>query len=143
MVLCEPRRIFLFQSTPSVKRVTLILRVRSTLKIISIHTLCEEGDGKRFLRRYKLMLISIHTLCEEGDSNKHTGKTDNNRFQSTPSVKRVTLSTRTLKFSNLISIHTLCEEGDRILAKYRVFLPRFQSTPSVKRVTLMLSGSQC
>ena len=56
---------------------------------ISIHTLCEEGDGKTYsvIEHY---LISIHTLCEEGDvlflviiHKKHI-------FQSTPSVKRVT-----------------------------------------------------
>ena len=81
---------FLFQSTPSVKRVTLINVISDkTQLIISIHTLCEEGDfyifivgkidnyfnphplwrGWQLTRKLVngLIAISIHTLCEEGD----------------------------------------------------------------------------
>ena len=80
-----------FQSTPSVKRVTLIVLTVKELKNISIHTLCEEGDTNSWRGGNVGDYISIHTLCEEGDSidNKFTYK---------------------LK----ISIHTLCEEGDDI-----------------------------
>ena len=34
----------LFQSTPSVKRVTIGIKIIQEIEIISIHTLCEEGD---------------------------------------------------------------------------------------------------
>ena len=56
--------------------------------------------------------ISIHTLCEEGDGqiNKFSGSYS--RFQSTPSVKRATLFIFIFFLSIGISIHTLCEEGD-------------------------------
>ena len=90
-----PRQFFLmnfylvFQSTPSVKRVTLKLNSSQKIFFISIHTLCEEGDislletisdivnfnphplwrGWRgdFPADVKNGVISIHTLCEEGD----------------------------------------------------------------------------
>ena len=103
----------IFQSTPSVKRVTWgkTPKVYSVYKI-SIHTLCEEGDGAGIALKvvsahfnphplwrgwqYPLLIlddlasISIHTLCEEGD--QHHVRPPHARFifQSTPSVKRVT-----------------------------------------------------
>ena len=57
------------------------------------------------------------------------------KFQSTPSVKRVTNTSLCGYVSDFISIHTLCEEGD---GKYPIIPDYpfiFQSTPSVKRVT--------
>ena len=35
--------------------------------VISIHTLCEEGDALNTVESYTGADISIHTLCEEGD----------------------------------------------------------------------------
>ena len=35
--------------------------------LISIHTLCEEGDYNPIHNYDRDELISIHTLCEEGD----------------------------------------------------------------------------
>ena len=101
---------------------------------ISIHTLCEEGD--RISKFTPLIpMISIHTLCEEGDGHYHYILLYSSVFQSTPSVKRATLTIQFIKKSQKISIHTLCEEGD-YLPKYQVCeAPEFQSTPSVKRAT--------
>ena len=60
----------LFQSTPSVKRVTTCWRGGNVCDYISIHTLCEEGDILNILLK-KDEIISIHTLCEEGDMSRH------------------------------------------------------------------------
>ena len=56
-----------FQSTPSVKRATLLWFFVFDDDDISIHTLCEEGDDGEFPADVKKGVISIHTLCEEGD----------------------------------------------------------------------------
>ena len=97
------------------KRVTLITKWKTEVSNISIHTLCEEGDIKMKKTLVFNGYISIHTLCEEGD----TGTPERGGvciiFQSTPSVKRVTL----LRAADLLT-------------------GKFQSTPSVKRVTLLI-----
>ena len=84
-----------FQSTPSVKRVTD--KVGETLynNVISIHTLCEEGDNRNRNTTQQILTISIHTLCEEGDGIKWVKHYTTMLFQSTPSVKRVTLKPNT------------------------------------------------
>ena len=129
--------VFRFQSTPSVKRATQFGVQLPFGGIISIHTLCEEGDGYyifcfafcfyfnphplwRGRRQFGVQLpfggiISIHTLCEEGD--RHHA--DHHSY-------------------NHISIHTLCEEGDFLLIFLIILFVRFQSTPSVKRATYHL-----
>ena len=56
--------------------------------------------------------ISIHTLCEEGDKLVSISWILASKFQSTPSVKRVTKDNNYTICGTLISIHTLCEEGD-------------------------------
>ena len=103
-------------------------------KIISIHTLREEGDpaprptmAKSVLflstpsaRRATVWLaayrskkpISIHTLREEGDCPRRD-EAGEEGFLSTPSARRATLRARTRARDQLISIHTLREEGDR------------------------------
>ena len=57
----------LFQSTPSVKRVTTQQILEMYNQWISIHTLCEEGDHTHDNTPQEFFDISIHTLCEEGD----------------------------------------------------------------------------
>ena len=42
--------------------------------MISIHTLCEEGDDDEKMLTIEYNGISIHTLCEEGDINKHISR---------------------------------------------------------------------
>ena len=71
------------------KRATNPLHNYDKEELISIHTLCEEGDLVKKIAEIS-RIISIHTLCEEGD-----------------------LCGYATDFENVvISIHTLCEEGD-------------------------------
>ena len=101
-----------FLSTPSARRATFIIYLRSVLRWISIHALREEGDylsssrallptnfyprpprgGRPFFMMVILALpgISIHALREEGDV-KRSGKIDGAiLFLSTPSARRAT-----------------------------------------------------
>ena len=56
-----------FLSTPSARRATLLkCRTAGCQRVISIHALCEEGDGQH-IAQAELRDISIHALCEEGD----------------------------------------------------------------------------
>ena len=70
------------------KRATIIIDECENISLISIHTLCEEGDKITEISRIET-IISIHTLCEEGDG-QNVSETVHDK----------------------ISIHTLCEEGD-------------------------------
>ena len=83
--------LFLFQSTPSVKRATYCV-------------LCECYN----------ICISIHALCEEGDTLTYYSTLIYLQFQSTPSVKRATMGIVELLKLRGISIHALCEEGDSV-----------------------------
>ena len=118
------------------KRATIIIFRKKNFLLISIHTLCEEGDnfrdvqsvGKLYFNPHPLWRgwprhtdsvrrqgsISIHTLCEEGDLS----------------------AIDFWLLSAFISIHTLCEEGDFVLMTVSWVWGLFQSTPSVKRVTM-------
>ena len=122
-----------FQSTPSVKRVTFISRKSIGDFYISIHTLCEEGDRRAYLKE-RGFTISIHTLCEEGDETLIVWFARKLLFQSTPSVKRVTFGDYVYYCYYSISIHTLCEEGDSIVGA------RSASTPPISIHTLCEEG---
>ena len=81
---------WIFLSTPSARRATVLgdgvaLRVQ-----ISIHALREEGDRVKEVRHIPQTVISIHALREEGDMNTR----------------------RMLTGCGWISIHALREEGD-------------------------------
>ena len=123
-----------FQSTPSVWRVTFRRAYLIRLIWISIHTLRVEGDSvnsvfynRHFISIHTLRVegdwclliviliviyISIHTLRVEGDKSLHSPQKSRAKFQSTPSVWRVTVC-----FVAIFSVM------------------KFQSTPSVWRVT--------
>ena len=60
-------QLFIFQSTPSTRRVTSHLLMQGSTGAISIHTLHTEGDDLEGAT-FELNLISIHTLHTEGDS---------------------------------------------------------------------------
>ena len=100
-----------FQSTPSVKRETMLAKFSLNCHLISIHSLCEEGDVLS-VSLWIARCISIHSLCEEGDYWRL-------------SCQR----------STLYSIHSLCEEGDIDGIEIKEREQTFQSTPSVKRET--------
>ena len=57
---------FLFQSTPSLQRETLIDLILTDVEIISIHSLFTEGDLIIFINSTSIK-ISIHSLFTEGD----------------------------------------------------------------------------
>ena len=59
-----------FLSTPSARRATLRRALVAGADAISIHALCEEGDGILHDGGHDRQ-ISIHALCEEGDSTQH------------------------------------------------------------------------
>ena len=128
----------IFQSTPSVKRVTALSLYFVVFFCISIHTLCEEGDAIERLKAFEPEAISIHTLCEEGDYNKEDVELD------IPIISIHTLCeegdvTKIIRLCfRFISIHTLCEEGDKQLCFDLSEGGSFQSTPSVKRVTIFI-----
>ena len=102
----------IFQSTPSMRRVTTKPSACLITRGISIHTLHAEGDLPRRICRILYKAISIHTLHAEGDCNVidwfnisqyfnphppcggwHATKISlksRYKFQSTPSMRRVT-----------------------------------------------------
>ena len=57
----------IFLSTPSARRVTVVLVEHHVVPDISIHALREEGDLAPATRALVQRLISIHALREEGD----------------------------------------------------------------------------
>ena len=88
----EPKSVYLFLSTPSVRRATGHIALTNAWLFISIHALREEGDdggsGKP-----PHTVISIHALREEGDFSKCRVQLSTKRFLSTPSVRRATAKT--------------------------------------------------
>ena len=123
-----------FQSTPSVKRVTIVSCMLRFLKKISIHTLCEEGDTKHLItKRYKIY-FNPHPLWRGW--HKQEKKPDTlKEFQSTPSVKRVTICILSVR-QQLIFQSTPSVKRVTLNVLLLSTIPAgFQSTPSVKRVT--------
>ena len=136
MALTDTFQSFLFLSTPSARRATLMLLMASATIAISIHALREEGD---------VPLIDDGMGCI--------------RFLSTPSARRATSGLRPGAQDHPISIHALREEGDSRQparspsscnfyprpprggrrARSNFYAPKrneFLSTPSARRATL-------
>ena len=82
-----------FLSTPSARRATFTLHSFPRGTAISIHALCEEGDGLAILID-RVINISIHALCEEGDSRIWRWSWSKKLFLSTPSARRATCQER-------------------------------------------------
>ncbi len=95
---------------------------------ISIHTLQAEGDAKA-AESEKDLNISIHTLQAEGDGFSYVCKFLAGQFQSTPSKRRVTISSQRNSSMHSISIHTLQAEGDCLLHRFPDFLDNFNPHP--------------
>ena len=74
-------------------------------------------------------LISIHALREEGDSARVNVRCVYYIFQSTPSARRATGSSKDIKSNNKISIHALREEGDRLLLRIWRWIWYFNPRP--------------
>ena len=146
-----------FLSTPSARRATDLGQGNSPARGISIHALCEEGDGAlvrtsplksyfypRPLRGGRLQqtpyvgypyYISIHALCEEGDTLWLAGSPVYSDFYPRPlRGGRPTPPERNTR-DWLISIHALCEEGDEHNSHWEAGAKQFLSTPSARRAT--------
>ena len=82
-----------FLSTPSARRATDGHCAAIMMQLISIHALCEEGDGSATAEYQRQVDISIHALCEEGDTGFLILRTIKAKFLSTPSARRATAKT--------------------------------------------------
>ena len=153
----------LFQSTPSLWKVTAGEKMVTAKFQISIHTFPAKGD-KRLSLITIYLIISIHTFLAEGDQvdlsynphaiyfNPHlpcgrwqaiSGVNYNMAiFQSTPSLRNVTISIQIDQEGLNISIHTFLAEGD-LQRPIQLHVPEsFQSTPSLRKVTMQLENYQ-
>ena len=148
-----------FLSTPSARRATVYKYLRRKYEMISIHALCEEGDGIE-LRVGQDVDISIHALCEEGDGSRASGGKMGKNFYPRPLRGGRLQRFEQVRGTGGISIHALCEEGDPLLFILlyiiRHFYPRplrggrlagrvlkvdserFLSTPSARRATAQI-----
>ena len=130
---------------------------------ISIHALCEEGDGPLQIRDQPVE-ISIHALCEEGDMEQTHFHAYLYKFLSTPSARRATISpspalcTPSLFLSTPSARRATCS-GATLSTDPPNFYPRplrggrqvldaigerqdvFLSTPSARRATCRRSPS--
>ena len=126
---------------------------------ISIHALCEEGDGTnqaicqlgyQFLstpsaRRATAPIRQSASLATNfyprplrgGRPTKTVNRSATALFLSTPSARRATLDTVVLVLPASISIHALCEEGDRRIGWRSPPTAQFLSTPSARRATCL------
>ena len=124
-----------FQSTPSMRRATLVGYLQSLLHGISIHTLHAEGDQGRTWNEYTDIIFQSTPSMRRATSlrspkfiysnnfNPHPPcggrlysvheNTKGGQFQSTPSMRRATLSKKWDSYIYSISIHTLHAEGDK------------------------------
>ncbi len=127
----------IFLSTPSARRATAANTPKLCYKFISIHALCEEGDGGAWYdstvdliflstpsarRATHLPLasclgwrISIHALCEEGDPRFPACTLQRANFYPRPLRGGRPPYRYHLQHRCKISIHALCEEGDAAL----------------------------
>ena len=102
-----------FLSTPSARRATDDPLKVTSITVISIHALREEGDSDHPASG-RQQEISIHALREEGDPATRTKVTMARVFLSTPSARRATFRNPCQPLQEGISIHALREEGDRL-----------------------------
>ena len=129
-----PPKLTLFLSTPSARRATDRMPLRSKTYLISIHALREEGDSLFSSTSTQTGRISIHALREEGD------------LDPSQSLRGVRISIHALREEGdlpekdrqavrSISIHALREEGDTKSPHTSFWLSIFLSTPSARRAT--------
>ena len=107
-----------FLSTPSARRATGDSGFNASVKEISIHALCEEGDdGVRIMDEY---LLNFYPRPLRGGRLLGLEMTSiPKEFLSTPSARRATFVWGCIAAgAKKISIHALCEEGDPLLVIY-------------------------
>ena len=133
MVAVITRRV-LFLSTPSARRATPTIFPYWDCRAISIHALREEGDSAFYIKSTDAS--DFYPRPPRGgrpDAFFHGVGVQ--RFLSTPSARRATITDRAVRYLQTISIHALREEGD-VCAIYDISeLISFLSTPSARRAT--------
>ena len=82
-----------------------------TSRCISIHTVLADGDLKQLFLRPDAD-ISIHTVLADGDNPDTLDILYPSKFQSTPSLRTVTVRDDQIKLIRGISIHTVLADGD-------------------------------
>ena len=125
----------LFLSTPSARRATDVLELR-TSELKNFYPRPPRG-GRRCGQEKQAVggVISIHALREEGDAFTPSGSARPSAFLSTPSARRATALQRFGHHGVAISIHALREEGDNLLYSSTTRSGIFLSTPSARRAT--------
>ena len=111
-------------------------RTRDPQKI-SIHALCEEGDGSGCEQSQKQCYFYPRPL-RGGRRFIIASTVSLSIFLSTPSARRATAPFPRTLDRQRISIHALCEEGDPWRWLLVTFTVKFLSTPSARRATVFL-----
>ena len=114
---------------------------RYSYRRISIHTFLTEGDCSRAVSILKQRIISIHTFLTEGDGIGKSHLICDIWFQSTPSLRKVTMQNTFKMGLDRISIHTFLTEGDYCTVWIHSRRCKFQSTPSLRKVTFSVRTS--
>ena len=113
----------------------LLLHGRFSAIGISIHALREEGDPDELTWGPDPMRISIHALREEGDRSTRLIPLPGGYFYPRPPRGGRLEEERDRREREFISIHALREEGDPAAAPHGLFVNLFLSTPSARRAT--------
>ena len=104
---------WLFQSTPSSRKVTSESGVFRRKTAISIHTFLAEGDRNHTERSRKTMAFQSTPSSRKVTKMLRQGEW-RDVFQSTPSSRKVTEAVAYRIKSSRISIHTFLAEGDAV-----------------------------
>ena len=123
-----------FLSTPSARRATSRRYRCCRSRPISIHALCEEGDGFVFFHGAAPFNFYPRPLRGGRQLLRQT-LLSFSVFLSTPSARRATTYKHVRAAATIISIHALCEEGDSRRCTSRSYRFSFLSTPSARRAT--------
>ena len=130
----------LFLSTPSARRATDVLELRTSelknfyprpprggrraghVQVIKAKVFLSTPSARRATSLNTvsrlISMISIHALREEGDQKTRIASGPRGRFLSTPSARRATAKVKPGVQHGVISIHALREEGDRLKPDY-------------------------
>ena len=111
MYWSRPTRWPIFQSTPSLRKATLLERWPCCYSNISIHTFLAEGDAPRLSHPRCRKHFNPHLPCGRRHFEQH-GLSEDEVFQSTPSLRKATISDSYSFPFHAISIHTFLAEGD-------------------------------
>ena len=125
-----------FQSTSSLRKVTKKLMERYTeLRKISIHTFLAEGDRWEQPRKNSRSYFNPHLPYGRWRQIREK-QPERSKFQSTPSLRKVTRFRLSSSLLQRISIHTFLTEGDPDASSITSYQSEFQSTPSLRKVTV-------